>query len=214
MHYSAGGWTQGLVACWVSTLSLYTTCLNWSFVSRVFHLPVYIRHNHSQTIDSGSCSPRSRCFYTPFRSTANRNSLCLALKASPGITSIQARRFRDFSGSFLLLSFHTDSLLKRPTPHSPAIHIAHIPPSGFAFSKKLPWPHFCFCFFFSSSFYSFKCGELAGALCTLTERSTTALCAVFLPLLILICFTHLRRPMAHSCSNVHEDLGPSFTALF
>lgn len=119
MHYSAGGWTQGLVACWVSTLSLCTTCLNCSFVSRVFHLPVYIRHNHSQTIDSGSCSPGARCFYTPFRSTANRNSLCPALKASPGITSIQAGRFRDFSGSFLLLSFHTDSLclsVPHPTP--------------------------------------------------------------------------------------------------
>lgn len=86
------GLNLGPHACWVSTLSLYTTCLNCSFVSRVFHLPVYIRHNHSQTIDSESCSPSARCLYAPFRSTANRNSLCRALKASPGITSIQARR--------------------------------------------------------------------------------------------------------------------------
>lgn len=214
MHYSAGGWTQGLVACWVSTLSLYITCLNWSFVSRVFHLPVYIRHNHSQTIDSGSCSPGARCFYTPFRSTANRNSLCLALKASPGITSIQARRFRDFSGSFLLLSFHTDSLcLSVPHPTPPPSTLPTYLLQALLSPKNFP-DHTFVSVFFSSSFYSFKCGELAGALCMLTERSTTALCAVFLPHLILICFTHFRRPMAHSCSNVHEDLGPSLTALF
>lgn len=103
------GLNLGPHACWVSTLSLYTTCLNCSFVSRVFHLPVYIRLNHSQTIDSESCSPSAHCLYVYFRSTANRNSLCPALKASPGITSIQAGRRRDFSGSCSLLSFHTDS---------------------------------------------------------------------------------------------------------
>lgn len=111
--------TLGPHACWVSTLSLYTTCLNCSFISRVFHLPVYIRLNHSQTIDSESCSPSAHCLYATFVAQ-QIVILCAWLWRPPLGSPLFRLEGVEISQAPVHFWAFTLTLLECPTPYSPA----------------------------------------------------------------------------------------------